>query len=307
MHASMDAAAAAASCFTCVTCGSPADYVNFQSWGGQSGHRLEVMPQSKFSGASGCSDAAVSQGSACGTPTAGDVVMGESRDGCRPACRICVERLLVSFRREGHIRRRFRLEGPAEERSSPAHHQPQLLCGNQGPRDGTADVRASVCSPLTRRGPPPLAPLACLTLRFPFRIKEKFSYAFDDICLYSEVSHLLAHCTFRLTSRRFIQELFQDVQFMPVRPQTPPPPSPPLVFNVSHHVSWWSSDVRGGGGNPEETTKTCRRDPGPSCRILMPPPLPHPAAPQAKSLKGPPDAAERVLGPVAPGRGGQEA
>ncbi|KAG8599017.1 hypothetical protein GDO81_002844 [Engystomops pustulosus] len=44
-------------------------------------------------------------------------------------------------------------------------------------------------------------------------IKEKFPQAFDDICLYSEVSHLLAHCTFRLPSRRFIQELFQDVQF----------------------------------------------------------------------------------------------
>ncbi|XP_078240595.1 rapamycin-insensitive companion of mTOR isoform X4 [Pogona vitticeps] len=45
-------------------------------------------------------------------------------------------------------------------------------------------------------------------------IKEKFPQAFDDICLYSEVSYLLSHCTFRLPSRRFIQELFQDVQFL---------------------------------------------------------------------------------------------
>uniref|UniRef100_A0A8C4F1B2 Rapamycin-insensitive companion of mTOR n=1 Tax=Dicentrarchus labrax TaxID=13489 RepID=A0A8C4F1B2_DICLA len=48
-------------------------------------------------------------------------------------------------------------------------------------------------------------------------IKEKFPYAFDDVCLYSEVSYLLAHCMFRLASRRFIQELFQDVPFVPVR------------------------------------------------------------------------------------------
>lgn len=48
------------------------------------------------------------------------------------------------------------------------------------------------------------------------RIKEKYPQAFDDICLYSEVSYLLAHCTFRLPSRRFIQELFQDVQFLQV-------------------------------------------------------------------------------------------
>lgn len=60
--------------------------------------------------------------------------------------------------------------------------------------------------------------IVCFKLHFIHRIKEKFSYAFDDICLYSEVSNLLAHCTFRLASRRFIQELFQDVQFMPVRP-----------------------------------------------------------------------------------------
>lgn len=58
--------------------GSPSDYVNFQSWGGQGGHRLEVMPQSKFSGVSGCSDAAVSQGSVCGTPTPDVIVMGET-------------------------------------------------------------------------------------------------------------------------------------------------------------------------------------------------------------------------------------
>ncbi|KAM9306697.1 rapamycin-insensitive companion of mTOR-like [Pholidichthys leucotaenia] len=47
-------------------------------------------------------------------------------------------------------------------------------------------------------------------------IKEKFPYAFDDICLYSEVSHLLANSMFRLPSRRFIQELFQDAPFAPM-------------------------------------------------------------------------------------------
>ncbi|MEQ2214528.1 hypothetical protein XENOCAPTIV_010873, partial [Xenoophorus captivus] len=56
------------------------DYVDFPSWGGQGGHRLEVMPQSKFSGVSGCSDAAVSQGSISSTPTPGDVVIGKNPD-----------------------------------------------------------------------------------------------------------------------------------------------------------------------------------------------------------------------------------
>ncbi|XP_076586815.1 rapamycin-insensitive companion of mTOR-like isoform X1 [Chaetodon auriga] len=140
------------------------DYVDFPSWGGQGGHRLEVMPQSKFSGVSGCSDAAVSQGSICGTPTPGDIVIGGkaiSEDG--PASRVLLRkevlRLIINL---------------------------SSSVGTKGHETGL------------------------------LTIKEKFPYAFDDICLYSEVSHLLAHCMFRLTSRRFIQELFQDVQFMPM-------------------------------------------------------------------------------------------
>ncbi|XP_068106549.1 rapamycin-insensitive companion of mTOR isoform X2 [Hyperolius riggenbachi] len=66
-------------------------------------------------------------------------------------------------------------------------------------------------------------------------IKEKFPQAFDDICLYSEVSYLLAHCTFRLPSRRFIQELFQDVQFQILHEEaeallTVPPKQPMTVI-----------------------------------------------------------------------------
>ncbi|XP_058491998.1 rapamycin-insensitive companion of mTOR-like [Solea solea] len=140
------------------------DYVDFPSWGGQSGHRLEVMPQSKFSGVSGCSDAAVSQGSVCSTPTPADIVIDAkalSEDG--PASRVLLRkevlRLIINL---------------------------SSSVGTKGHETGL------------------------------LTIKEKFPYAFDDICLYSEVSHLLAHCLFRLTSRRFIQELFQDVQFMPM-------------------------------------------------------------------------------------------
>ncbi|KAG7490002.1 rapamycin-insensitive companion of mTOR isoform X2 [Solea senegalensis] len=140
------------------------DYVDFPSWGGQSGHRLEVMPQSKFSGVSGCSDAAVSQGSVCSTPTPADIVIdGKALSEDGPASRVLLRkevlRLIINL---------------------------SSSVGTKGHETGL------------------------------LTIKEKFPYAFDDICLYSEVSHLLAHCLFRLTSRRFIQELFQDVQFMPM-------------------------------------------------------------------------------------------
>uniref|UniRef100_A0A669BER9 RPTOR independent companion of MTOR complex 2 n=1 Tax=Oreochromis niloticus TaxID=8128 RepID=A0A669BER9_ORENI len=136
-----------------------ADFVDFPSWGGQSGHRLEVMPQSKFSGVSGCSDAAVSQGSISGTPTPGGKAISEDGPASRVLLRKEVLRLIINL---------------------------SSSVGTKGHETGL------------------------------LTIKEKFSYAFDDICLYSEVSHLLSHCAFRLTSRRFIQELFQDVQFMPM-------------------------------------------------------------------------------------------
>lgn len=140
------------------------EYVDFQSWGGQTGHRLEVMPQSKFSGVSGCSDAAVSQGSIVGTPTPTDIVIdgkaiAEDGTASRVLLRKEVLRLIINL---------------------------SSSVGTKGHETGL------------------------------LTIKEKFPYAFDDICLYSEVSHLLAHCMFRLTSRRFIQELFQDVQFTPM-------------------------------------------------------------------------------------------
>ncbi|XP_062867230.1 rapamycin-insensitive companion of mTOR [Trichomycterus rosablanca] len=132
----------------------------YSEWCSQPMHNhLEVVPHSKFSGVSGCSDA-VSQGSAGST----ELVLGvktipEDAPACRVLLRKEVLRLVINL---------------------------SSSVGTKGHETGL------------------------------LTIKEKFSYAFDDICLYSEVCYLLAHCMFRLTSRRFIQELFQDVQFVPL-------------------------------------------------------------------------------------------
>ncbi|XP_016133133.1 rapamycin-insensitive companion of mTOR isoform X2 [Sinocyclocheilus grahami] len=134
----------------------------FSEWCDQSLHNLDVMPQSKYSGVSGCSDA-VSQGSG-GSTRSTELVLGvknipEDAPACRVLLRKEVLRLVINL---------------------------SSSVGTKGNETGL------------------------------LTIKEKFPYAFDDICLYSEVSYLLAHCMFRLASRRFIQELFQDVQFIPM-------------------------------------------------------------------------------------------
>ncbi|XP_051955427.1 rapamycin-insensitive companion of mTOR-like [Xyrauchen texanus] len=140
------------------------DYADapYSEWCNQTIHNLEVMPQSKFSGVSGCSDA-VSQGSGGSTPST-ELVLGvknipEDAPACRVLLRKEVLRLVINL---------------------------SSSVGTKGNETGL------------------------------LTIKEKFPYAFDDICLYSEVSYLLANCMFRLASRRFIQELFQDVQFIPM-------------------------------------------------------------------------------------------
>ncbi|XP_022101706.1 rapamycin-insensitive companion of mTOR-like [Acanthaster planci] len=44
-------------------------------------------------------------------------------------------------------------------------------------------------------------------------LKEKFPSTFENACLYSDVAYLLGNCSYRLSARRFIQELFQDVKY----------------------------------------------------------------------------------------------
>ena len=41
-------------------------------------------------------------------------------------------------------------------------------------------------------------------------IKQKVPKAFQDLCFFSEVIYILGTCSFRLTARRFIQELFDE-------------------------------------------------------------------------------------------------
>ncbi|KAI4899940.1 hypothetical protein NFI96_015470 [Prochilodus magdalenae] len=136
----------------------------FSHWQPKPSHtHLEVVAQSKFSGVSGCSDAAVSQGSTSSTPSSEILLGGKviSEDG--PACRVLLRKEILR------------------------------LVINLSSSVGTKGNETGLLT-----------------------IKEKFPCAFDDACLYSEVSFLLASCRFRLLSRRFIQELFLDVQFVPL-------------------------------------------------------------------------------------------
>ncbi|KAF4077564.1 hypothetical protein AMELA_G00209630 [Ameiurus melas] len=161
---------------------------SYSEWCSQPVHNhLEVMPHSKFSGVSGCSDA-VSQGSAGSTRSTELVlVTGEKQ----PLHLLTGGRVTPFLPPREHGVKTIPEDAPACR---------VLL------RKEVLRLVINLSSSVGTKG----HETGLLT------IKEKFPYAFDDICLYSEVSHLLAHCMFRLASRRFIQELFQDVQFIPL-------------------------------------------------------------------------------------------
>lgn len=44
-------------------------------------------------------------------------------------------------------------------------------------------------------------------------LKQRYSYSFQNVCLYSEVSNILGCFSFRPSARRFIQEIFYDIDF----------------------------------------------------------------------------------------------
>lgn len=47
-------------------------------------------------------------------------------------------------------------------------------------------------------------------------LKQRYPKGFQDLCLYSEVCLQLEAYNFRLPARRFIQEIFQDINYQPV-------------------------------------------------------------------------------------------
>lgn len=48
------------------------------------------------------------------------------------------------------------------------------------------------------------------------RLKQKFPSAFQDLCLYTELSVVMSKYNLRLLLRRFLQELFLDNTFTAV-------------------------------------------------------------------------------------------
>ncbi|XP_069677672.1 rapamycin-insensitive companion of mTOR isoform X2 [Periplaneta americana] len=71
-------------------------------------------------------------------------------------------------------------------------------------------IRREILKHVVRMSNPVWIKLSKQTL---LQLKQKYPSVFQDVCLYSEVSHRMGSATYRLTARRFLQELFLDLQF----------------------------------------------------------------------------------------------
>ena len=91
--------------------------------------------------------------------------------------------------------------------------------------------------------------LCCLLTNLPmssFRMKQSHPGIFEDLCLYSEICLILAEYSFRLFSRRFVHELFMDVDFKELMAE------PCKLLSIKLPVS--SLSPAGGEGTIQEAT-----------------------------------------------------
>ena len=74
-------------------------------------------------------------------------------------------------------------------------------------------------------------------------MKQSHPAIFEDLCLYSEICLILAEYSFRLFSRRFVHELFMDVNFKDLLIE------PCKILNLKLPAS---SSVSPGGDGPNQ-------------------------------------------------------
>ena len=134
-----------------------------------------------------------------------------------------VDPLLLSRRSTG--RRQLGREGAAAEGSAALRGESKQLGGHQIGRAGLVKVNwiLAIFFRGFRVNRSANLPRLCHRVNrtilsfYSISLKQKFPNAFQDLCLYSEICHLMASYKFRLSARRFIQELFMDLTFTEVR------------------------------------------------------------------------------------------
>ncbi|ALC49697.1 rictor [Drosophila busckii] len=98
-------------------------------------------------------------------------------------------------------------EGGAIQLADMSFHSPESILSEENLPD---KLTASILYNVQRLANPVSAKQSKMAL---LELKQKHPHAFQDICLYSEACKTLGRSSYRMSARRFLQELFLDLNF----------------------------------------------------------------------------------------------
>lgn len=130
-----------------------------------------------------------------------------NRTSCLYCCRSKINRLHPRTDSDINIQRRKSHNSSTIQLSDVSFNSPESVFSEESMPDR---ITANILRHVQRMA----NPVWCKTLKLSLlELKQKHPHSFQDICLYSEVCKSLGKSTYRLNARRFLQELFLDLDF----------------------------------------------------------------------------------------------
>lgn len=130
-----------------------------------------------------------------------------SRQSCLHCCRSRVNRLHPRTDSDMNILKIKSVHSSSIQLSDVSFNSPESVFSEESMPDR---ITANILRHVQRMSNPVWSKQSKMAL---LELKQKHPLSFQDICLYSEVCKSLGRCTYRMNARRFLQELFLDLDF----------------------------------------------------------------------------------------------
>ncbi|XP_059617891.1 rapamycin-insensitive companion of mTOR [Phlebotomus argentipes] len=129
-----------------------------------------------------------------------------NRSNCLHCCRSKINRLHPRTDSDINIRRKSQ-HNSLLQLSDISFHSPESVLSEESMPDR---ITASILRYVQRMANPLWSKQSKISL---LELKQKHPYSFQDICLYSEICKSMGRNTYRQNARRFLQELFLDLDY----------------------------------------------------------------------------------------------
>ncbi|XP_055685205.1 rapamycin-insensitive companion of mTOR [Lutzomyia longipalpis] len=130
-----------------------------------------------------------------------------NRSNCLHCCRSKINRLHPRTDSDINIHRRKSQQNSLQQLSDISFHSPESVLSEESMPDR---ITANILRYVQRMANPVWSKHSKMSL---LELKQKHPYSFQDICLYSEICKAMGRNTYRQNARRFLQELFLDLDY----------------------------------------------------------------------------------------------